>query len=281
VRQSTNRLQQETDTLHQAWMMETQWLATAQIEQARLAERGGELKRTLELTPPAPVNELWLALQTNRADRLASKLQKRLREEFGFTWQSMKDYIVVSKHTVRKLDIQFMHLDGRFSDAALGTLVITPEERGQLEKALAATKGDFKDWVLDHVQRGEPADDILAQYILWGDAMFARGITNEFLTAVTEAVGEQRTELIHDTARTWMEDMGVSTHSTRLTIKREVVGNEQRLRVEMRENGHNSSDYLPLKDGDFPKAFRLLFPNRWAGLAEREGFELPAPPEKK
>ena len=278
VRESTNRLQEETAKLHQTWMVETQWLETAQIEQASLAERGGEMKRTLELTPVTPENQLWLALQTNRADRLSAKLRKRLQEEFGFTWQSMKDYIVVSKHTVRKLGIKFIPPGGRFNDAALGALAITSEERAQLDASVEQAQTDFKDWVKDHVQRGEPADDLVAHYTLAGDATMARGITNEFFSAVAEAVGEQRAELIHDTALTWMEELGVSHHSTRLTILREV---DSRLKVEMRQNGRNSSDYLPLKDGDFPKALRLLFPNGWADVAKREGFELPPPSEKK
>jgi hypothetical protein len=281
ARQSTNRLQEEIAKLHQSWMVETQWLATAQIEQAGLAERGGEMKRTLALTPVTPENQLWLALQTNRADCLPSKLQKRLREEFGFTWQSMKDYVVVRKHTVRKLGIQFIPPGGRFNDAALGALAITSEERARLEAAIEQAKTDFKDWVKDQVQRGEPADDVVAHYTLAGDATMARGITNEFFSAVAEAVGEQRAELIHDTALTWMEEMGVSHHSTRLTIMREMDGGDSRLKVEMRENGRNKSAYLPLKDDDFPKALRLLFPNRWAGLAEREGFELPKEVQKK
>ena len=281
VRQSTNRLQEETAKLHQTWMVETQWLATAQIEQASLVERSGEMKRTLALTQPAPVNELWLALQTNRADRLPSKLRKRLLEEFGFTWQSTKDYIVVSKHTIRKLGIRFIQSGGRFNDAALGALAITPEERGQLEAAIEQAQTEFNDWVLGNVQRVEPADDVVARYTLAGDAITAQGITNNFFTAVAQAVGPQRTDLIRDNVLAWLRKMGVSERSTRLTIKREVVGDDSRLKVEMRENGRNKSAYLPLKDDDFPKALRLLFPNRWAGLAEREGFELPKGPQKK
>jgi hypothetical protein len=49
----------------------------------------------------------------------------------------------------------------------------------------------------------------------------------------------------------------------------------------MRENGRDGSDYLPLKDKDFPKAFRPIFPNGWADVAEREGFELPKETEPK
>src|SRR4051812_25979338 len=80
ARQSTNRLQAEAGTLRQAWMEETQQLATAQTEQASLAEHVGELKRTLAVTRPTPENELWSALQTNRVDHLPDKVRDRLRE---------------------------------------------------------------------------------------------------------------------------------------------------------------------------------------------------------
>src|SRR5712671_5677028 len=102
--QATKRLQVEAGTLQQSWMMETQRMAAAQIENSGLAERVGELKRTLTAARPSPENELWSALQTNRADRLSDKLRTRLQEEFGFSWESFRDYIVVSKETVGKLD---------------------------------------------------------------------------------------------------------------------------------------------------------------------------------
>src|SRR5262245_5241257 len=173
ARQSTNQLQQEADTLHQAWMAETQWLATAQIERAALAERDSEMERTLAVTHVTPENELWLAVQSNRAHRLPGKLAERLREEFGFTWHSMKDYVVVSKQTVRKLDIKFIPLGGRFNDAALGALAITSEEQARLDAATEQARTDVKEWVVANVERREPAGDVVARYSVFGDAITA------------------------------------------------------------------------------------------------------------
>ena len=280
-RQSTGHLQQEAGTLRQAWMDETQRLATAQAEQAGLAERVGELKRTLAVTRPMPENGLWSALQTNRADRLPEELQERLREEFSFSWPSLKDYILVSKPAVRNLRLRVLQPDGKLNDVAATTLAITLGERAGLEAAIEQTKTDFKDWVLAHVKRAEPADDVVASYSLPGDATMAGNIRTNFFTAAAQAVGQQRTDLIRDTAGTWMQEMGVGGRSTKLTIRREMVGNEPRLKVEVRENGRDRSAYLPLTRREFPKALLPLFPNRWAGLAEREGFELPPKPQKK
>ena len=278
---STGHLQEEDGTLRQAWMDETQRLATAQSEQAGLAERVGELTRTLAATKSAPENKLWSALQTNRADRLPEDLQERLREEFSFSWQSFKDYILVSKPTVRNLRIRVLQPDGKLNDVAATTLVITPEERAGLEAAIEQTKTDFKDWVLAQVKRAEPAGDVVASYSLPGDTNTMRSIRTNFFTAAAQAVGQQRADLIRDTAATWMQEMGVSGRSTKLTIRREMVGDGQRLKVELREKGQDRSFYLPARGSDFPKALLTLFPNRWASLAEREGFELPTPLKKR
>ena len=280
-RQSTGHLQQEAGTLRQAWMDETQRLATAQAEQAGLAERVGELKRTLAVTRPMPENGLWSALQTNRADRLPEELQERLREEFSFSWPSLKDYILVSKPAVRNLRLRVLQPDGKLNDVAATTLAITLGERAGLEAAIEQTKTDFKDWVLAHVKRAEPADDVVASYSLPGDATMAGNIRTNFFTAAAQAVGQQRTDLIRDTAGTWMQELGVGGRSTKLTIRREMVGDEPRLKVELREKGQDRSFYLPARGSDFPKALLTLFPNRWASLAEREGFELPRKSPKK
>ena len=280
-RLSTSRLQQEAEALRQSWMVETQRMPAAQTEQAGVAERVDELKQTLAVTRPAPEGELWSALQTNRADRLPVELQERLWEQFDFSWQSFKDDIVVSKQTLRSPGLRVLQPDGELNDVAVTTLAITPEERGQLEAAIEEARTEFKDWVLARVQRGEPENDVVANYSLPGDAAMARSISGNFYFAVAQAVGRERTDLIRESAANWMSEMGVSSHSTRLTIKREMVGDQVRLKAEIREMGRNSSAYLPLSGREFPKALQPLFPNRWAGLAEREGFELPPPPQKK
>lgn len=280
-RLSTGHLQEEAGTLCQSWMDETQRLATAQAEGVGLTERVGELKRTLAATRPARENGLWSALQTNRADRLPEDLQERLREEFSFSWPSFQDYILVSKPTVSNLRLRVLQPSGKLNDVAATTLTITPEERGPLEAAIEQAKTDFKDWVLAHAQRAEPAGDVVASYSLPGDSTMAGNIRTNFFTAASGAIGRERVDLIRDTAGTWMQEMGVSARSTKLTIRREMVGNEPRLKVELRENGRNSSAYLPLSGRDFPKALQPLFPNRWASLAEREGFELPKKAPKK
>jgi hypothetical protein len=59
-----------------------------------------------------------------------------------------------------------------------------------------------------------------------------------------------------------------------LTVKRNGAGNEPRLSFELKYSGNiMSTDVSPYQQ--FPEAFLPLFPNGWADLARREGFELP------
>jgi hypothetical protein len=280
-RLANGHLQDEAGTLRQALMLETEQLATIQAEGAGLTERVGDLRRTLAATKAAPENGLWSALQTNRADHLPENLQNRLWDEFSFSWQTLQDSIVVSKQTMRNLRLRVLQPDGNLNNVAAATLAITPEEHAGLEAAIEQAKTDFKSWVLAHVQREEPGGDVVAHYSLPGDATTAGNLTTNFFLAVAQAVGQQRKELIRDTAVTWMQEMGVSEHSTRLTIRREMVGDEARLKAELRELGRTRSAYLPLAGRDFPKALLSLFPNRWTDLAQREGFEMPKASQKK
>ena len=282
ARQSKNRFDQEAGMLRQSWMVETQQAAAARSQQAGLAEHAGELRQSLALSRLATESAIWSALQTNRANRLPSKLGERLREELGFTnWQASGDYILVSKETIRSLNFPFIHRSGKLNDVAGTALAITPEERSQLEAAMEQAKSDFKDWALAHVQRGEPADDLVAQYSLPHDAVTARNISSDFFSSAARAVGRERTDMMRETARAWMNEIGISDRSTQLTIEREVVGKEQGLKVEIREQGRSRSSYLPMANKDFPKALRLIFPNGWAEVANREGFELPRRAPKK
>jgi len=304
TRQATNWLQQEAATLSQSFIVETQQMVTAQTTQADLTARARESKHSLARSRPVAEDVLWTELQTNRADRLSPALLERLRDELGFSWGTSKDYILVSKKTFRDLKIPVLQPDGKFNEAAVVTLAITPEERGQLEAAMEKVKTDFKNWVLANVKREEPADDVLARYDIPADSTNSGNIRTNFFAAIAEAVGNERKELIHETAVMWLDEIGLVGRSTKLTIKRQMVGDEARLIAETRERGadrtyyfpanndepgkplpkrsagKSSGFYFPVRERDFPKTLRLIFPNGWADVAERESFELPPPPKK-
>ncbi len=279
IRQSTTRLQHEANAAREAWLTQTQLVAAAQREKDGLKERLGELKQTLAQTPTPAGSALWSALQTNRADRLPPELRERLMEELGFNWKASADFVVVSKETIRQLHMHIINQwKGELTETAVTVFALTPGEREQVETAIERVKTDFKDWVATHVQRHEPKDDVLAYYILPDDP--ALSISNNFATGLFEAVGRERAELVLRDEQKWMNELGLgrspTTYTAVIRVKRETVGNEQRLKAETQNNLGTRSDYLP--GAQFPKAFLSIFPNGWADVAQREGFELPSAP---
>ena len=87
-------------------------------------------------------------------------------------------------------------------------------------------------------------------------------------------------------ARNWMLLSAFwMTEPTTLIVKRYLVGNEQRLKcpTSARWHAHQSGDLMAgrLIGVFFPQTFRPIFPNGWADVAKREGFELPEESQEK
>jgi hypothetical protein len=133
------QLQQKVQAAHESWQIHTQQLADARSEQAGLTERIRELKQTLAQSRPGAGSALWSALQTNRADRLPRELRRQTLAELGFDWRTSPDFVVVSKRTVR--DVQMLALrDGQVTEAAVGVLALTAGERAQIATACERVK---------------------------------------------------------------------------------------------------------------------------------------------
>jgi len=275
ARRSANRLQREASATRESWIVQTQALADAQSERARLAERIRELKQNLRQAEAAGNQKgVWSVLETNRTGDLAPDLREHLLEELGFNWNSSEAFIVVSKETLR--EIQMIPIrKGKLTDSAAAALALTPQERSQVEAAAQHMRADLKDWVSSHLKRNEPTDDVVAHYSLPGDPAMYQSISSNFNAAVLEAVGPQRTELITPSAGFWI--WNVCGGGPDLIIKRYEVGNEQRLGIP--SGGTNWTDLSSRPY--FPRAFLPIFPSGWADVAEREGFELPKESQEK
>jgi hypothetical protein len=120
------------------------------------------------------------------------------------------------------------------------------------------------------------------------DPELSKAITNAFSTALTAAVGRERTELILAEARDWMYSIGVFDRDNRpamMRVRREVTGNEVQLSTETSYDdgavGTNSQSLYKSSKVPYPRNFHFIFPNGWADVAQREGFELPERPPKK
>jgi len=182
-----------------------------------------------------------------------------------------------------------LQAQGKLTDVAAAVLAMTPEERSQVETAIERVKMDFRDWVLANVERIEPGDDVVAQYALPTNPVIGQTISNALVSAVSQALGQERAGLVLPSLQVWMRDIvglyDSASAAVAFTIKRSITGDETQLkaRVTTMRNDRSATDSYTIRDRSFafPRAFRSIFPNAWADVAEREGFELPKKPEKK
>jgi len=121
-----------------------------------------------------------------------------------------------------------------------------------------------------------------------GDPDMVLSISNNFATGVFEALGRERAELILSSPANWnwIRYIGIraypttvpTTNLTTMIIQRYQAGNEQRLKVQTHMpfgKGPTFDLWRDHSEAMFPKAFLPIFPDGWADVAKREGFELP------
>ena len=284
ARQSTARLQQEANVLRENWLAHSQTVAVVQSELAGVNQHIRELKQIVRQSQSAAGNPLWSTLQTNRADHLPAELRERLRGELGFNWQFSPDYVVVSKAAVRDIEILPVSRH-KLTDVAATVLAMTPEERSQVEAAIERVRTDFRDWALANVQRTEPKDDVVAQYALPKDPATSQNISNALVNAVLQTLGQDRTGMILGRLTYWMNEtvglLDCAKSEVTFKVLRSVTGYETTLNARVTTPNMPSSYRISDRSHGFPRACRILFPNAWADVAEREGFELPLEPAKK
>lgn len=281
ARQATTQVHNEADTARAAWLAETQLALAAETEQAELAKRVREQESVLNQPQAVGESALWSTLQTNRNDHLAPELREHLFQELGLSWASSGQYILVTKQTLRDVQLESIR-NGELTQTASTVFAITPSECDQVAAAIERVKTEFRDWALSHVQRHEPHDGVLADYTYPEDPALMESIIKDFTLAVFNTLGPQRTQLILPSARNWMvNELKLGGHPAKLVVERYRVGNEQRLKFDFTApSGYSGGDDLsnnsqpgPVR---FPSAFLPVFPNGWAEVAKREGFELPA-----
>ena len=129
----------------------------------------------------------------------------------------------------------------------VAVLALTPQERSQVEAAMEHVRTNYKDWVISHTERGEPGDNVLAQYTVQGFPATMTTIATNFFTELSGAIGKQRTDLIMPYAGNWIEWFGMSDKPMTMIIKRFSEGNKQELKVQKGD----SEQWAPIWTG-FP-----------------------------
>lgn len=283
ARQYSAKVRQGLLAANESWQSHTRQLAAAQAEHAALAERIRELRQMLAQSRGTTGSAVWTALQTNRADQLPPELRRMTLEELGFDWRTSPDFVIVTKQAVREVGMLGVRRSGQLTDAATGALALTPEERSQVAAAMERVKTDLTDWLVAHLERKEPADDVLAHYTLPKDTNAALVVSRAFAARLAEAVGRERTDIIMPAAREWMQSIGVFDLDTKPALMRVIrrwQGDEVRLSSVTSQDDGWQTVTQPLGKGgnSYPRSFHYVFPNGWQDIATREGFELPAPP---
>ncbi len=275
ARRSTVQLRHGANAEMETWIAQTSIIAVAQAELPNLRAQVRMLEETLTHLPTTHENALWATLQTNRTGHLSPEAREQLLEELGFNWHSSEDFIVVSKEALRATNIRAIR-NGKLTEIGAAVLALTSSERGQVEAAIERVRTDFNDWALAHTDRAEPKDDIVAQYTLQRDRAMSLSISNTFASAVVEALGTQRADLVLLYARDFMTGLGIGEEPTTLVIRRYAAGNEQRLKFQqlLGSPPRNNPQPRDLSKVSFPTEFLPVFPNGWADVAKREGFEL-------
>jgi hypothetical protein len=273
ARQATSRTWQEEQTTRADWAAQTQLLAAAQADAAGLRERVRELTAALARPLPAGEDALWSVLQTNALAHLSPELRGHLLEELGFNWQTAPGFVVVTKEALREFQLQAIQQD-KLPDPVAAALAVTAGERERVDAAFAQVRSEFNDWASAHTDRAEPEGDAVAEYTLQRDPAMGLSFTNTLAAALAGAVGRERAELLLPSAGFWMiVDVGIGKAPMTMIVKHAGSGPRLEWTSIVRQEG--SGGPYELSSRRFPAAFRPVFPNGWADVAAREGFDLP------
>jgi hypothetical protein len=281
-RSAAVRYREEVSARRQACSLETQSLNRAREEHVRLTTRIHQLKESVLALPQNGGEKVFLAnvISTNGACHLSPEVREKLLAELGFDWNSLPDYVVVSKDSLPRLGVHPIRAS-RLTDTICSVLAVTSEERARIDSLLADATAQYNAWALAHVQRGQPEGDTLAQYTIPVDQTFSQSLSNVFASGIAATLGSERGTLLMDYAASWLVEVGMNgTSPTVLTVKRPPAGQEQ-LPFELKTPGGGTMQTSITTGQPVPQAFLPIFPGGWADLAAREGFQLPNPVRKQ
>jgi len=305
LRNAAANVRAELATQNVAWQAQTQQLARLRREQQQMLEHLNETRQLLAARPqlPAPGQLADKTLSGGALKNLSAAETERLLAELGFNWNTTGDYVIVSKKSLE--GIFFDGLKGiELTSAAREIFAITPDEQAAIE-TMTRQLGDARAaWTREHVQRTEPAGDMLAQYSLATDPEFSQRQLALFTNGIFGALGPERAQWLQDHSTGWMDDFGLrpgpdvskipaallatmpadffqaQIQPTTLTVKRYKAGNDWQINYTLQQAGNSMTTSInPWQP--FPEGFSALFPGGWEELAQREGFELPKEFQKK
>lgn len=213
-----------------------------------------------------------LHLVEGDASRGQAAAWAELRQQLGIGWDSSPDYVLVSKRVLKGLEYQRLLSVSRPTDEACELLALSPDEQSALKSVLQHARDAA--WL--RLQRTEPSGDIVAQYTVPApDPVFQQSLSNNFAAELASAVGPERADLLLPNAWRELRSDLTPAETETMTIRQSVVDGEPDLVCEMKRGNTVSTE--PVRYGHYPNGWlSTLFPRGWEGLAQQEGFELPA-----
>ena len=246
-------------------------------ERNELLRQVDETRRnTKSLQRNISVDELAEEYATNGLTNMSPEQAEQLRTELGFSWDSFRDYVVVSKKSLASISLTAVS-NGKLTDGVRSALAITPGEQAAIETELQRITDEYNAWVLTHVQREEPGGDILARYVLPRDPQSSNRLQSLSRVVRDTLSSNDRDKLFFQYSLKWGAALQLAepapfggADQTVMVVRR--VGGS--LMVDLREPAClMPSSFTPSQP--FPEAFLPLFPGGWKDLAEREGIALP------
>ena len=280
---------QQLRTAGENWLTETQLLADAYARKETVTTHARDLKNQVRERESASGSDSLITplLSTNGLSGLSLDAKERLQAALGLDWHASTDYVVISKATLKNL--HFDALGGnRLTDAACRVLALTPEERAQVDAAFENVGAQFADWAKANVQREGPSGETLVRYTVPAEPQVAQSLTNRLYSAIRDAVGQERGELLQSFSTDWLQlnvgCLGALTNTLTLMQMADSEGQKE-LRYELRRQDPggvgSGGESGPLSlQSHFPQTFRAIFPGGWQELAQRERIELPQDPKR-
>jgi hypothetical protein len=277
LKAATEKLRVETRAEQNAWEAQTQKVAQISIERTRLETHLEELSQQVDSARQADPGARAAGTIPKPGTKMSARQREKLLAELGLNWNSTGDYVIVSKETLRGINLEGVKRN-KLSGVARDVLAMTPAELESIDATLQRVAADYQAWAQSHIQRTEPSGDMVAKYTLPADAEFTQSLSNTVVNGMLDTLGQERGELIEGYSADWMQNLGLLQYGfpdspTTLIVKRYQAGDETHLGLELRHGGNTmSTDVSPWQP--MPEAFQPLFPG-WPDLAKREGFELP------
>jgi hypothetical protein len=278
LKAATERLRLETSAQQNAWEAQTQKVEQIFIERTRLETHLEELSQQVDAARQADPGAAAGGAIPKPGAKMSPRQREKLLAELGFNWNSTGDYLMVSKDTLRAINLEGVK-GNKLSSVARDVLAVTPEEHVSINATLQRVAADYQAWAQSHIQRTEPSGDVVAKYTLPADPEFTQSLSNTVVSGMFDTLGQERGELMESYSADWMQNLGLLQYGfpdspTTLIVKRYQAGDETHLGLELRHGGNMmSTDVSPWQP--VPEAFQPIFPGGWPDLAKREGFALP------